>query len=690
MIRNKLFSRYSFSLIVFCVFTASCFAVQKTIYRDSHAPLENRVEDLLSRMSPGEKIAQLSGDTLFTTPDNRRLGIPGFKMADGPHGVRLGKATCFPTSLALAATWDTDLMYRVGEALGQEFRGKGRYVALGPCINIVRDPRGGRSFESMGEDPYLTSRLAVEYVKGIQSQKVIATPKHYACNNQEDGRMTNNVTVSERTLQEIYLPAFKACVQEANAWSIMSAYNKVDRQYCSENRFLLHDILKNQWGFRGYVVSDWGACHSTVNSINAGLDVEKPLARYYGSKLEMAVQNGKVSGGVLDDAVRRVLRAKFWAGVFEKSAMPIQTMVYTTAHQQVALEAARKAVVLLKNDKSFLPLRKEKIKTIAVIGPDADVAVPSGGGSSIVTPFNAISPLAGIRNAAGNDIRVTSAVGGEAMVTTGLSSPRTHDMVLKADVVIVVVGTDPTIESEGYDRTTLSLPAGQDKLIKAASELNPNTVVVITSGSAVLMNDWIDKTPAVLQCWFGGQEIGTAIADVLFGYQNPCGKLPITFPKTMEQMPPFNSRYEPPGQGPGYRYYDKRNIEPLFPFGHGLSYTTFDYNNIKAEKTTAINQHVTVSVDIKNSGSCRGDEVVQLYVHDVSASVERPVKELKAFKRVTLDPNQTTTATFILDETAFAFYDTDAKKFAVEAGTFEIMVGSSSRDIRQKIVIGKK
>ncbi|MCK5473588.1 MAG: glycoside hydrolase family 3 C-terminal domain-containing protein [Planctomycetes bacterium] len=815
---------FTFLLLISVFIANASVAAEKPIYLNSQAAVEDRIEDLLSRMTLEEKIKQLGGDeTGFSTPDNERLGIPGFKMADGPHGVRHGKATCFPGSLGQACSWDTDLISRIGQALGKEFRGKGRYVGLGPCINIIRDPRGGRSFETMGEDPYLTSQLATAYIKGLQSQKVIAVPKHYACNNQENGRMNNNVVVGERVLREIYLPAFRACVVDGDAMGIMSAYNKANGLYCSENPHLLTDILKNEWGFKGIVISDWGACHSTAASANAGLDVEMPHSDYFGQSLLDAVENWEVPEEKINEAVRRVLRTKFWAGVFENPVEPNESAVNTPEHQALALEAARKAIVLLKNEKSALPLNKEKIKKIALIGPNADVARPTGGGSSYITPYYAVSALEGIKNKVGDDVQINvvrgcnlgiedsfytiknlkltnkdqcgllgeyynniylsgePAVrkidasvdfdwGGESPINainndgfsvrwTGKLTPEktgeyelatttddgsrlfldgkliiddwqdhpteTHSVKVtleagreydirfeyyengggavaklgwnmpqekqtgtfteakkaaeEADVAIVVVGTNAQIETEGRDRNTLALPSQQDELIKAVFQANPKTIVVLISGSAVLMDKWIDKVPAVLECWFGGQEVGNAIADVIFGNYNPSGKLPITFPLNEQQLPSFDNDYETAGESRGYRYYEKQNLKPLFPFGYGLSYTSFEYSNLKVKpQLCKISDTVTVSVDVSNVGKRTGDEIVQLYVGDVKASVQRPLKELKGFNRVTLQPGQTKTVTFTLGGDSFAFYDVDAKKFVTEPGAFKIMAGTNS------------
>ena len=694
MIKREFLLTYLFSLLLSLLCLTAVFgkrnSEEKAIYRNSSEPIERRVEDLLGRMTLQEKILQLAGNNNWNTPDNRRLGIAGFKMADGPAGVTIGRATCFPSSIALAATWDRDLNYRTAAALAAELRAKGRYVALGPTVNIVRDPRGGRSFESFGEDPYLSSQLAVAYVKGIQSEKVIATVKHFACNNQENGRKTNNVLVNERTLREIYLPAFKACVQEGKCLSIMAAYNKIGHQYCSENWYLLNTILKDEWGFEGYVVSDWGACHSTVNSISGGLDVEKPIAKYFGRPLREAVIRGKVPEKVIDRAVKRVLRAKFTAGVFDERVKPNLKLVNTAKHKRVALEAARKSIVLLKNEGAILPLDRKKIRTICVAGRNADIAVIGGGGSSLVTPYYSVSALEGIRSAAGSDIQILFSPARQRR-STGRLSTRVHQATARADAVIVVVGTNSEIETEGRDRSDLYLPRGQDDFIGEIVSINPNTIVVVVSGSVVLMNDWVDKVPAVIQCFFGGQEMGNAIADVLFGVQNPCGKLPITFPRRMKQLPPFTNLYEPPGEGPGYRFYDKYRQVPLFAFGHGLSYTTFEYKNLKIEPgNSTAEMDVTVKVDIHNNGKVAGSEVVQLYISDIKSSVERPPKELKGFERVTLEAGETKTVTFTLDESAFAFYDIRVKAFVVEPGAFDILVGSSSRDIRIKGIVNKE
>ena len=628
--------------------------------------MEKRVSDLLSRMTLKEKVEQLSGlprsDKKFddmTSRSNERLGIPSIKCADGPHGVRWGKATAFPVPLAIASSWEPDLMERIGMAVGKEIRAKGRNQSLGPCLNLSKDPRGGRTYEGYGEDVYLTSKMAVAAIKGLQSQKVIATPKHFACNNKERGREDGPVEIDERTLREIYLPAFKASIKEGKAWSIMSAYNKVNGSYCSANRYLLRDILKGEWGFQGFVISDWGAVHSTVKSANAGLDMEMPGTNYYGKLLVEAVEKGLVSEETINDSVRRVLRAKFWAGLFDEQPRAEPGVVECKEHIELALEAARKSIVLLKNENNLLPLDKNKIRSIAVLGPHAHITTAGLGlGSSQVDPSYAVTPREGIKNKVGNKIKLT-------------------DKPEKADVAIIFVGLTESlagrIEGEGIDRDYLHLPGNQDSLIKETSRYNKNVVVVLIGGSAIAMNEWIEGVPAVIEAWYAGQEGGNAIADVLFGDYNPGGKLPLTFPESIKQLPPFDWNYkEEYKTGIGYRYYDKQGIKPLFPFGYGLSYTSFKYGNLKIEPEISKDGNINISVEVKNVGKRKGDEVVQLYLQDVKSSVERPVKELKGFKRMTLKPGEAKRVNFRLKSKDSAFYDRDMK-YVVEPGTFKVM-----------------
>lgn len=803
-------------------------------YLNSKLNVESRVEDLLKRMTLEEKIEQFGGDkTGFSTARNNRLGIPGFKFTDGPHGVRWGKSTAFPVSIVLGASWDPDLMHRVGVALAVETKAKGRNQLLGPCINVIRDPRGGRSAETFGEDPYLISRMAVAYIKGVQSEKVIATPKHYAVNNQENGRMVNNVIVDERTLREFYLPHFQKSIQEAGAWSIMAAYNKMNGPHCAENHHLLKDILRNEWNFKGFVVSDWGAVHSTAPSINAGMDVEMPQAHFYGKPLLDAVKSGAVSEKTIDESVRRILRTKFWAGLFEQEPKENPDAVNTPEHRQLALESARAGIVLLKNEGRLLPFDKNKIKSIAVIGPNAAVARVSLGGSAHADPFSAVSVLEGIQNKVGKNVSVTSAKGtimyslfnfvpswafvppdakkdetgiqaeyfnnpelkgkpelvrydeqinfswgfdwnkegspdgkilpdyfsvrwkGKLMVRAKVQYLRVYadggvrlyvdnkllldtwdkpekepagvpvnlepmkpvdfkmeyaaqtgpsfvklewlepsmarsyfkalDIAKKSDVVVLAMGLSKDVESEGVDRSDLYLPKGQEQLIEEIAKVNKHIVVVVIGAMGTIMERWADRVAGILVAWYPGEQGGNAIADILFGDTNPGGKLPITLVKSMEQLPGFDNQYETISGGRGYRYYEKHKIEPLFPFGFGLSYTTFEHSNLKISPAKIpANGRVSVSAEIQNTGSYEGDEIVQLYVRDVQASVDRPIKELKGFKRISLKPGEKKKVVFTLTEEELSFYDTGKKKFVVEPGEFEVMAGSSSQDIRLK------
>jgi beta-glucosidase len=685
----------------------------RTLGRRSASPqnkrgsdVEQRVEDLLARMTVEEKIAMLGG-TGFDTKPNARLGIPAIRMADGPQGVRLDASadsatapTAFPCGAALAATWNPELVQEVGRCIAQEARALGKDMLLAPCVNIQRVPHGGRNFESYGEDPHLASRMAVAFIQGVQREGVIATVKHFAVNNQEFQRKTINVVVDERVLHEIYFPAFRAAVQEAGVWSVMSAYNKLNGAWCSENARLLTDVLKNQWRFRGFVVSDWGAVHSTVETANAGLDIEMPTGEFLGeAPLLEAIASGRVEPAILEDKVRRILRAMFSIGLFdrrESQAVPI----HTPQQRAVARKAATEGIVLLKNAGERLPLLPGKVRSIALIGPGANHARIGGGGSAWV-PANAVSPLDAIRARAGKTFQLAYAPGcnlpGDDEPT---HSPAVHAALINeaarlaggADVAVVLVGHSERIESEGFDRESLALPGGQDELIEAVAAANKNTIVVLNVGSPVLMNRWIEQVPAVLNAWFGGEEVGNAIAAVLFGDANPSGKLPVSFLKDWKDSPAYGrypqdngvARYDE-GLYVGYRHVDQRDIEPLFAFGHGLSYTTFEYDDLTVSpKTVAPGQPVRVRLTVRNAGSRAGAEVVQLYVRDVDCRVDRPVKELKAFHKIALKPGETRPVTFTLDQSAMAFYDPAEHNWVAEPGTFEVLVGASSRDIRLK------
>ncbi len=692
-------------------------------YKNASLPAGERAEDLLGRMTLEEKVAMLAGATWMESAPNERLGIPSLKMADGPVGVRSWAgpsaltnaagsklpqifSTAFPAGVALGATWDPDIAGRVGQALGQEVRALGRNMLLGPSINIHRTPWAGRNFETYGEDPYLTSRLVVAYIKGMQSEGVIATVKHFAANSQEFERRTIDEKISERALHEIYFPGFKAAVEEAGVWLVMSAYNKVNGLWCAENPYLLTDTLKKRWGFQGFVVSDWGGTHSTVEGAVAGLDIEMPgpesvrrllnhdettRQKFTGGfqapeKVLPEIANGKIPQAAVDERVRRMLRAMFAIGIFDRSDAAAGE-VDTAAEIAVARAAATEGIVLLKNERGVLPLEEPKVHSIAVIGPSAAVARTGGGGSSNVKPKYAVSPLQGISQRAGKQFRIEYALGA---AMEGEDQDKDSAALLKeaaviaanSDVAVVFVGNSPKLEAESFDRKTLGLPAGQEELIRAVAAVNPNTVVVLIAGSPVLMDGWVGRVPALLAAWYPGQEGGHAIADILFGDANPSGKLPMTWLKEWKDSPAYGHY---PGENGvvdyaegiyvGYRHFDKHNIEPLFPFGHGLSYTTFTYSDLKVSSRE-------VSLNVRNTGAREGAEVVQLYIGDKHSGVDRPVKELKGFRRVGLKPGETKTVTFGLDKSALSYYSEARHDWVAEPGTFEVLLGSSSRDIR--------
>jgi beta-glucosidase len=597
-------------------------------------------------------------------------------------------------------------------------------MILGPTVNINRVPLWGRNFEGYGEDPYLSARLGVAYVQGVQGEGVIPSVKHFDANNQEFERHRIDEQIDARTLHEIYLPAFKATVQEADAWSVMSAYNKVNGVQCAESKELLSDILKNEFGFKGFVVSDWGSTYSTAATVNAGMDLEMPGGQpmkdwstlpnfkevgngagwLTADKVLAEVKAGHISEATLDDNVGRILRAIFLSGIYDHPHMG-GGEVNTPAQAAVALQAATESIVLLKNSASLLPLDAKKIHSIAVIGPNAAVARTGGGGSSLVQPKYAIAPLEGIQKRAGSGVEVKFALGvGMDGENPAQDTPEARARLLKeavdaaahADVAVVVVGRYEKIEREDFDVKTMDLPAGQNELIEAVEQANPRAIVVLNTGDPVTMTKWIDKTPALLDMWYGGQEAGTALASILFGDANPSGKLPVSLPKEWKDTPAYGNY---PGVNlkvnyaegiyVGYRYYDTKNVEPLFPFGFGLSYTTFEYSNLKVvRRGNGINfdpaYDVLVSLKVHNTGTRAGAEVVQLYVHDGHSQIDRPVHELKRFQRVELQPGETKIVNFLLDRAALSYWSPEKKDWVAEPGTFEIQVGASSRDIRLK------
>ncbi len=701
-------------------------------YKNPNLPADQRVQDLLGRMTLEEKVSMLAGAGWMESVAVPRLGIPSIRMADGPAGIRswLGSSaisnsapftsTAFPAGIALGATWDPAMARRVGKAIGQEVKAIGRDMILGPTVNIQRVPLWGRNFEGYGEDPYLAARMAVGYIKGVQSEGVIPSVKHFAANNEEFERHRIDEAIDLRTLHEIYFPAFKAAVQEADVWTVMSAYNKVNGTYCAENPFLLKNTLKKDWGFKGFVVSDWGSTYSTTPTVNAGMDLEMPGGQR--AKTWLATENAQKSGNggdwlspekvlpevkagripvsAIDDNVGRILRVIFVSGQFDHphtASGPIDT----PEQRKLARDAAAESIVLLKNAGNVLPLQAGKVKTLAVIGPNAAVARTGGGGSSLVKPGYTVTPLDGIKERAGSAMQVSYALGvsipGETPEndTTEARERLKKEAVAvaaKADMVVLVVGNSSKVEGESFDRKTLDLPEGQDELIQAVAKANHNTVIVFNAGGPVNVSRWIESVPAVVDAWFGGQELGHAIADVLFGDVNPSGKLPFSFINEFKESPAYGNY---PGDNlhvkyaegiyVGYRYFDKHEIAPQFPFGYGLSYSKFSYSGLKITPDKApSSQTFQVSLELRNGGKRAGAEVVQLYVHDGHSSVDRPVKELKGFQRVELLPGNSSTVSFTLDKSAFAYYSTDKKDWVVEPGKFDIWIGASSRDIRLK------
>ena len=796
----------------------------------------SHIDKLLGQMTIEEKISMLAGADLWHSVAIPRLGIPQFKVTDGPNGARGAHGNMGPSSvatpvgIALGATWNPELVEKVGNVLADELKAKGAHILLAPTVNIHRTPIAGRNFECYSEDPFLSGTLASAYIKGIQSKGMGACIKHFVANDQEYERTSISSEVDERTLREIYLEPFRIAIRNSNPWAVMSAYNRVNGTYACENNHTLLDILKGEWKFDGIVMSDWFGTYDTEVP-TGGLDLEMPgPARWMSEELvKNALANGTLTEEALDDKVRRLLCVLEKAGLFTNPELQPERAEDKPQHRRIMREAAREAIVLLKND-GTLPLNK--VKSIAVIGPYAQTAQILGGGSSSVTPHYAVSPFAGIKNRAGNKIKVEAAPGcfiyktlpapapetlstpdgrrglslslfngtelsGDPVYTDvmtrtrfewfdssvpnanqesfslrlegfftpqengihtlalsavgwcklylddkviidhssdsdmakqitadlkleggktypikieyywkgnrrfrslsfGYQPPHAKDMIAEAvklakscDVVVLVASLNREWEAEGFDRLDMKLPGAQNELIERVAKANKNTIVVLNAGSAAEM-PWIDKVPAVLQLWYDSQEQGNALADILFGDVNPSGKLPTTFPVRLQDNPAYTNypgengkvRY---GEGifVGYRYYDKKELAPLFPFGHGLSYATFKYSNLRlSAKSLTPNELLKVRVDMTNTGKVAGKEVVQLYVRDVKSTVARPEKELKAFAKVELAPKQTKTVTFTLDREAFWYFDITKNAWTTEPGDFEILVGSSSRDIR--------
>ena len=704
------------------------------VYLDESQPIEKRVEDALSRMTLEEKVAILHAQSKFSSAGVPRLGIPEVWCTDGPHGIRPevlwdewdqagwtnDSCTAFPALTCLAATWNPEMSALYGKSIGEEARYREKDILLGPGVNIYRTPLNGRNFEYMGEDPYLSSRMVVPYIEEVQKNGVAACVKHFSLNNQEAHRHGIDVEVDDRALNEIYLPAFKAAVQEGGAWAVMGAYNKYKGEHCCHNRYLLNDILKRDWAFDGVVVSDWGGTHDTKQAAENGLDMEfgswtdglswgasNAYDNYYlaAPYLDM-LRKGEASTATLDDKARRVLRLIFRTAM--NTRKPFGSL-NSPEHLAAARRIAGEGMVLLKNEGGVLPIDLGRAKTIAVVGENAIKMMTVGGGSSSLKVRHEYTPLEGIRAAAAGKAEVIYERGYVGDVTgdyngvkTGqdLSESRSEAQLIadaaaaarKADAVIFVGGLNKSNhqDCEGDDRLQYGLPYAQDKVIGALAEANPNLAVVIVSGNAVAM-PWIDRVPAVLEAWFSGSEAGNALADVVFGAVNPSGKLPFTFPVRLEDNG-AHALGEYPGSDKvkynesifvGYRWHDKEQLKPLFAFGHGLSYTAFAVGNVKADRTTLVpNGSIRISADVTNTGDRAGAEVVQLYIGDEQSSLPRPVKELKGFQKVSLNPGQTRTVTFEITPGMLHYYDDAKGAWVAEPGAFTAYVGAASDDIR--------
>ena len=739
-------------LVSLMSFQAKAQEKKTQIYLDDSQPIELRVEDALSKMTLEEKVAMLHAQSKFSSPGVPRLGIPEFWTTDGPHGIRPevkwdewdqagwtnDSIIAYPALTALSATWNKKMSWNYGKALGEEARYRKKDILLGPGVNIYRTPLNGRNFEYMGEDPFLSSKMVVPYIKGVQSNGVAACVKHYALNNQEQFRHTSNVIVDDRTLYEIYLPAFKAAVQEGDTWSIMGAYDMYKNQYASQNQYLLNDILKKEWGFKGVVISDWGAVNDTKQAIMNGLDMEfgswtnglsegtsNAYDNYYLAHPYLKlIKSGEVGTNELDDKVRRILRLAFLTTMNKNKPFG---NIASEEHRAIAKEIGEEGIVLLKNQKNVLPINVAKTKKIAVIGENAIKMMTVGGGSSSLKVKYETLPLDGIKARFGKDAEVVFARGYVGDVTgeyngvkTGrdLTDKRSQaeltkeavELAKNSDFVIFVGGLNKSDfqDSEGNDRKDMGLPYHQDELISALAKANKNFSVVLVSGNAVEM-PWVKEVPSIVQAWYLGSESGHAIASVLAGDANPSGKLPFTFPVKLEdnsahqlgeypgnkeelaqgkgkdQQNPINIKYNE-GIFVGYRWHDTKNIKPLFSFGHGLSYTTFEIGQAKADKTVITeDETITFTIPVKNTGKKAGAEVVQLYIRDVKSSLPRPLKELKGFEKIYLNPGEQKEVTITIDKSALSFFDPVKHDWVAEPGDFEALIGNSSDAIKTKI-----
>lgn len=653
-------------------------------WMNTSLPPMKRAELLVHAMTLDEKIEQIHMADIKSRPREvpgiERLGIATFKVTNGPAGAGPGDtqiavpATALPSALALSATWDPKLAALFGEIAGKETAARGEHLIEAPGVNIIRVPQNGRNFEYFGEDPYLSGQMSVPEIEAIQKQGVIAEVKHYAANSQETDRKTVNEIIDERTLREIYLPAFEVSVKQGDAGAVMCAYPSVNGQFNCENTHLLKDILRGEWGFQGFVQSDYTATHSTIPAALAGLDLEMKHDSFYDADMKAAIVAGKLPESVVDTMLLRRYSEMFRLGIFDRSYSV--TPIPARQDGAIAREIAEQAAVLLKNGDHLLPLEAAKIHSIAVIGPYAGAAHTGGGGSSAVAPIYTVSPVEGIEKLVGANIAVKYADGTKITEAATLAE--------SVDIAIVMAGNK---DREGGDRKNLSLPGNQDDLISAVAAANSHTIVVLKTGGPVLM-PWLSKVQAVLEAWYPGEEDGNAVADLLFGVTNPSGKLTVTFPKAEVDLPAHTPEQYPGVNGTalyseglrvGYRWYDAQKIEPLFPFGFGLSYTSFALSHLQVSRPDK-EGYVTVSLEVANTGSIAGSEVVQVYVGVPNIAGEPP-HQLKGFDKVRLEPHQAKHVSVTLDSRAFSSWDTAAKRWRLVPGRHQIMVGESSRDL---------
>ena len=726
--------------VIACGLFLNAAAASSQVTDKEKVQMEKRIEKLIKKMTLEEKVGLLHGNSKFYVAGVERLGIPEWSLSDGPHGVRAeinrhdwayagwtnDSASYFPTGTAFAAAWNPELAYRRGEVLGEEARWRKKDVLLGPGVNIIRSPLCGRNFEYMSEDPYMNSVLAVAYIKGLQSRDVACSVKHFAVNNQETNRTTVDVECSERALREIYLPAFKAAVQEGGALTVMAAYNKFRGEFCAENNYLVRKILRNEWGFDGVYVTDWGAAHSTVPSMEAGLDLEmgtlidKYEDWYYANPLIEAVKSGKIPMSLVDEKVGDVLRVMIKTNVLDPKKRFGPGSMNTKEHQQATYDAAAEAIVLLKNQNNLLPLDFSSIKSLAVIGDNATRKHSNGGLSSEIKAVYEVTPLEALRAKWGDKVDIRFAQGYEKLSTfvegsnngqsSGTFSSKTQesDALLKeavevartSDVALLVCGLNHDYDTESFDRLNMDIPYGQVELIQEVVKANPRTIVVMIAGSPLNMAAVDICSPAIVWAWFNGMEGGNALVDVLSGKVNPSGKMPFTTPVSLDQSP-AHALGNFPGRDlkvnyeedilVGYRWFDTKGLPFVYPFGYGLSYTTFNYSNLNTDKKT-YDQADTIQATftLTNTGDREGAEVAQLYVSDPVCSVMRPVKELKGFKKVFLKPGESRRITLDIPVSSLAFYSEAQSQFVVEPGEFILQLGASASDIKQRISVEVK